>query len=174
METGSLILLNGPSSAGKTTLCRALQVALPVPFLHFSLDFLMFDTSALPPKREGNPAFAWRAQRPKVFQGYYNCLGALARAGNNVVSDYIIETAEQLEALDAQLEGLDVYWVGVHCDLATLEHREQARGDRRAGDARRDFETVHSFRAYDLEVNSALEAAFNARLIAEAWQGRHT
>jgi chloramphenicol 3-O phosphotransferase len=168
-DAGKLIVLNGPSSAGKTTLCRALQAALPEPFLHFSLDFFMFDTSALPPRRADDPAFAWRAQRAKVFQGYYNCLAALAKAGNNVVTDYIIETSGQFEALRAALEGLDVFLVGVHCNLAELERREQARGDRRVGDARRDLETVHTFTPYDFEVDSALEPERNARAITAVW-----
>ena len=35
-EPGRIILLNGPSSAGKSTLARLLQQKLPVAFWHFS------------------------------------------------------------------------------------------------------------------------------------------
>jgi len=33
-----LVLVNGPSSAGKTTLCRALQAAIPSPYLVVGFD----------------------------------------------------------------------------------------------------------------------------------------
>ena len=40
-----LIFVNGPSSAGKTTLCRGLQTAMTVPYLCIGFDDLVF-TSA--------------------------------------------------------------------------------------------------------------------------------
>lgn len=36
--SGAIILLNGASSAGKSTLARALQARLPLPFRHWSID----------------------------------------------------------------------------------------------------------------------------------------
>jgi chloramphenicol 3-O phosphotransferase len=39
-----LILVNGPSSAGKTTLCRALQDAIPHPYLVTGFDDFVFMT----------------------------------------------------------------------------------------------------------------------------------
>jgi chloramphenicol 3-O phosphotransferase len=50
---GSLILISGAFSAGKTTLAHALRDALPVPFLHFSLDFLLFGDAVLPRTPDG-------------------------------------------------------------------------------------------------------------------------
>jgi len=37
-----LVLVNGPSSAGKTTLCRALQAAIPSPYLVAGFDDFIF------------------------------------------------------------------------------------------------------------------------------------
>ena len=39
-EPGKIILINGASSAGKSTLAHALQQKLPEPFLHWSFDHL--------------------------------------------------------------------------------------------------------------------------------------
>ena len=64
----SLILINGASSAGKTTLCRAVRDAMPTPFLHFSLDFFMFGANVLPRTPEGKIR-DWPHLRPHVFQG---------------------------------------------------------------------------------------------------------
>jgi chloramphenicol 3-O phosphotransferase len=167
---GKIILLNGASSAGKSTLCRAIQAQADEPFLQFSPDFFMFKTEILPRRRDEGGVFAWEAMRPKVFEGYYNCLPALARAGNNLVLDYVMEAKEQLEALVERLEGFDVFYVGVHCPPDELIRREKLRGDRGTGDAQRDFETVHSFSGYDLEVDSMLPAQENAGRILEAWK----
>ena len=37
-EGGMVILVNGASSAGKSTLCLALREALEMPFWHYSID----------------------------------------------------------------------------------------------------------------------------------------
>ncbi len=169
---GSIILLNGASSAGKSTLCRALQDRLPEPFLQFSLDFLMFGSPVLPTRRDEGGPFSWVAMRPRLFEGYFACLAALAGAGNNLVLDYIIESQSQLDRLVSLLGPFDVYLVGVHCPLPELERRERQRSDRRPGDARRDFGSVHTFTPYDLEVDSTRPAGENAEEIISAWKER--
>ena len=40
--TGEVILLNGASSSGKSTLASTLQQQLPLPFWHYSIDHLVF------------------------------------------------------------------------------------------------------------------------------------
>jgi chloramphenicol 3-O phosphotransferase len=42
MRWPDIILVNGPSSAGKTTLCRALQAAIPEPYLVAGFDDFIF------------------------------------------------------------------------------------------------------------------------------------
>jgi chloramphenicol 3-O phosphotransferase len=41
VAANDIIYLNGPSSAGKTTLARALQERLPEPYLYLSIDTLI-------------------------------------------------------------------------------------------------------------------------------------
>ncbi len=173
-ETGKIILLNGPSSAGKSTLCRALQAKLDEPFLQFSLDFFMFKTEVLPQRRESDGPFAWASIRPKLFEGFYQCLVAMSGAGNNLVVEYIIETQTQFDRLLELLEPFDVFFVGLHCPLEELERRELQRGDRAIGDARRDFEIVHSFSSYDVEIDSSDVLGQNVERIIAAWQGRQS
>lgn len=86
--------------------------------------------------------------------------------------DTIVDTKDQLQRLGQVLSGFDVFFVGVHCPLPELEHRERQRGDRNIGDARRDFEIVHTFSTYDMEVNSSLSPQQNARQIIESWNVR--
>ncbi|MBV9538095.1 MAG: AAA family ATPase [Acidisphaera sp.] len=169
---GCVILLNGPSSAGKSTLARAVQDRIDVPFLRLSLDLLLFGGEVLPARRDRDGPFAWASLRPRLFVGYYGCLSALAAAGSNIVTDLIIETEWQRGRLTHQLARFDVFYVGLHCPLPELERRERMRGDRRIGDARRDLTFVHSFGAYDVEVDTSRPLDENADRIIAAWRTR--
>ena len=88
--SGKIILLNGASSSGKSTLARALQGALDEPFWHFSIDHLIA-ANVLPMGRIEGGEFSWRDMRPQFFDGFHRCLPALAGAGNNLIVEYIVE-----------------------------------------------------------------------------------
>jgi len=88
---GKIIIINGPSSAGKTTLALALQNQIDFPFLRFSFD-LFLDNNALPTHQINKGTFSWNAMRPSVFNGIHQCIPALASAGNNLIVDHIIES----------------------------------------------------------------------------------
>jgi chloramphenicol 3-O phosphotransferase len=169
---GKVILLNGASSAGKSTLCKAIQRRAVEPFLRFSPDIILFGGEVLPQHLELDGPRSWVSMRSRVLDGYYRCLPALASAGNNLVTDIVLENGDQFRRLVALLSGYDVFFVGVHCPLPELERREVARGDRGRGDARRDFATVHTFSAYDLEIDSTLHPEANAEVILARWAER--
>jgi chloramphenicol 3-O phosphotransferase len=168
---GKIIVINGPSSAGKTTLALALQKQIDLPFIRFSFD-LFLDHKALPLEQMRSGLFSWEQMRPSVFRGLHQCLPALATAGNNVIFDHIIESKAWLYELVSLVSKLDVFFVGVHCSLPELERREAQRGDRRPGEARQDFETVHSIPRYDLEINSEDPLKENVGAVLRAWRGR--
>lgn len=168
---GKIIILNGPSSSGKTTLALALQKEIDIPFIRFSFD-LFLEHRAFPSEGIKNGRFSWEAMRPSVFQGIHRCLPALATAGNNIIFDHIIETRAWLHELMAHLAGLDVFLVGLHCSLEELERREVQRGDRRKGEARQDLLTVHSVTTYDLELDSENPLDENVRFLIRAWKER--
>jgi chloramphenicol 3-O phosphotransferase len=65
-----------------------------------------------------------------------------------------------------------VFFVGLHCSLPELERRELQRGNRREGEARQDFQTVHSITSYDLELNSEQPLDGNVALLIQAWKVR--
>lgn len=168
---GNIIILNGPSSSGKTTLALALQKQLDLPFIRFSFD-LFLDHKAFPIEQIRNGTFSWDRMRPSVFRGIHQCLPALATAGNNIIFDHIIETKPWLHELISLIAELDVFFVGLHCSLPELERREIQRGDRHRGEAYRDLQTVHSITSYDLELNSENPLDENVALLIQAWRER--
>jgi len=66
MATGHIIVLNGTSSSGKTTLVRAMQSAWPRPLLHIGLDHFInmlpfaYTASESAPPMGINSSGVWR------------------------------------------------------------------------------------------------------------------
>jgi chloramphenicol 3-O phosphotransferase len=172
---GRIIFLHGASSSGKSTLAKALQAALDEPFLHVSSDHLV-ESGILPERRDHGGSFDWWHQmRPRFFAGFHRCLPALAEAGNDLIVDHIIEFASWRRELTVLLAGLDVYLIGVHCDLDELDRRERERGDRRPGEGRTHVEVdgIHTFGPYDLEVETtAGVTAELVRAVLAGWRQR--
>ncbi len=169
---GKIILVNGPSSAGKSSLAQRLQRVIPGPFWNYSIDHLLRGT-ILPWGRIEGADFRWPELRPQVFEGFHRSLPAFAQAGNNLIVDYIVETREWRDRLLELLDGLDVFFVGLHCDLPELERREATRGDRRIGEARADFATTHRLCSYDLELDSTSTPVDEmVEVLVNAWVNR--
>lgn len=171
-KTGHIIFLNGPSSAGKTSIARVLQRHLSDPYLHMALDtFLgMFPSSfvqtaggsgEIPSASDGDAAIAiyLTPVARRLISGYHHAIAACALAGNNLIVDHVLLERQWLEECVALLANIAVFFVGIHCPLQMLEARERARGDRTAGLARAQFDRVHAHRLYDLEVDSSLSSA---------------
>ena len=53
---------------------------------------------------------------------------ALVDGGNNTIFDGVLHDAEMYEGRQRASAGLDVFTVGVRCDLSVLEARERSRG----------------------------------------------
>jgi chloramphenicol 3-O phosphotransferase len=157
VRAGRIILLNGASSSGKSTLARWLQAVLPEPFLHLSSDHLV-DGGAIPGRRETSGAFGWPGQmRSRFFAGFHRCIPAMAEAGNNLIVDHIIEYASWRTELAQLLAGFDVFLIGVHCDADELDRRERERGDRRPGEGRAHLEEnrIHELGPYDATIDTS-------------------
>lgn len=169
---GSIIFLNGASSSGKSTLARAIQSRISVPFWHYSIDHYR-DSNVLPMDRIKAGEFVWRDLRVSFFDGFHASIPALVNAGNNVILEHIVEDEVWFKkSLGSALMEQDVFFVGVHCAVEELERRERGRGDRPAGDARRDFDKVHVDCVYDFEIDSLEELDSNVEKICSVWGDR--
>ena len=186
MRLPDVVLVNGPSSAGKTTLCRALQAALAEPYLVTGFDDFVFMAApryyrgADTARQDGTDAMtaqgvemvvtsapgaplAVTARFGPVFRrlvdGIAPAVRALVDSGNRVILDHVLHDAEMAEGCRRAFAGLDVFAVGVTCPIEILEARERARGDRVLGRARGLVSVVHGFLAYDLTVDTGAQSA---------------
>ncbi|MEV5967320.1 AAA family ATPase [Kribbella sp. NPDC051952] len=172
----SVIFLNGPSSAGKTTLGRALQDALDVPYLLMGLDtcFAMvpsqwaggpmgahraqgFQYVDLPPE-DGNPVtgISYGPIGLRMLQGFHRAVREFVQAGNPVIIDEMMLGPEARDHWFTTLADLDTITVGVRCDLKELERRELARKNPR-GLSRWSEHRSHEGMPYDLWVDTTTQ-----------------
>jgi chloramphenicol 3-O phosphotransferase len=71
-----------------------------------------------------------------------------------MVIDCVLEWRSWLDEIVAALAGYQVYFVGVKCPLEELNRRERARGDRQIGFAQWQYNRVHTYGPYDLELDT--------------------
>jgi chloramphenicol 3-O phosphotransferase len=175
MIPGKIILLNGASSAGKTTILNALQEVMDVPYLNAGIDKFLW---MLPKRYLDVPlwhdvfTYAWQDNEEgqnleiragplghQLMSGMHRAIAALAMAGNNVIADHVLIEEKWVQECSNLFTDLPALFVGVHCPLEILEERERARGDRTLGQARAYFHTVHAHTVYDMEVDTSLLSA---------------
>ncbi len=148
-----IILLNGCSSAGKSSLARELQRQLPEPYFLLGLD--TFLEPLLPPGCN----FENPTEFEQVLQasaGFSQVIGAMALRLNHLIVDHVLQVPQWQIETAAALVGLPVCFVGVLAPLDVLEARESKRHDRQPGTARQQFELIQSY-AYDLTVKTHLQ-----------------
>jgi chloramphenicol 3-O phosphotransferase len=153
MYTPRVVLLNGTSSAGKTSIAIELQRLFEHPHLHLAWDHFM---SILPANYLAqSDAEIRRSATMQLARGFHRAIAALHLSGWPIIVDHIFHRTEWLQDCVAVLDSQSVFFIGVHCSLEEVERREQLRGDRMIGLARRQSEIVHTHRVYDFEVDTS-------------------
>lgn len=174
MTSGNIILLNGMSSSGKTTLAKALQELLGQTYFHLDLDlfqqtwhpdFLIYSDGVNPASAEGLLA-VFRDDTlveirfgPAGFRhmdGMFRAIAGWASAGDNIIVDGVIYHPQVLRSAVRALHACPILFVGIRCPLEVAEGWEQARGNRARGGARTFHNLVHAHGVYDLEVDTSL------------------
>jgi chloramphenicol 3-O phosphotransferase len=164
MRYGTVVLLNGTSSSGKTSIIKALQTRLDEPYLHAGIDTFF---RMLPPRYLWGPQWQEVLGDPaqpgpvgqSLISGMHHAIAALSCAGNPVLADHVLIERAWVEECAALFAPLPAYLIGVSCPLSVAEWREQQRNDRAPGQARAHFERVHAHGVYDLTVDTAIADA---------------
>jgi chloramphenicol 3-O phosphotransferase len=160
---GKIIILNGTSSSGKTSIVKALQDLLDEPHLDAGIDKFIW---MLPERYLDRPLWdevlglATQAGvvGHRLMSGMHQAIAALSRTGNNVVADHVLVEPRWLQECVALFADLPAFLVAVHCPLAVLEQRERARKNRTWGQAGAQFGLVHAHGIYDLEVDTSISS----------------
>jgi chloramphenicol 3-O phosphotransferase len=170
---GQIIILNGTSSSGKSSIAKELQRTLPGYTLHTGIDHFsqtlpegFFVTSdGIDPASVDGLLWVTASDGTRVTEmrlgpkavhfkeSMYRSARAMAASGFNVVVDDVIIDDRVLE-IACQLLGDVAYFVGVCCPRDEAIRRESARGDRPPGFVETQFDLVHRHGRYDLTVDT--------------------
>jgi len=182
-----IIILNGASSSGKTTLARALQHLTPdfkfltlgqdsfikmmpygmLGFSQFAREGFFFEY--LSDGKNIDPRIAIRTGDfgKKLIEGAAKTAAMLADIGFNLIIDEVLLEPLYLDLYIRSLSDKKVYFIKVFCELKVLQEREILRDNRSWGIACEQFHTIHpSYYHYDFEVDTTISPTFdNAKSI---------
>ena len=164
-----IVLLNGASCSGKTTLSRALQRRLSLPnrpFLHIEADRF------LPHLPDGDSDSSLAVP---MHRALFRAIASFADQGFDLIIDGVLPYGHPDSIADAlsTFRRYHLCYIGVHCELDVLEWRERTRADRTEGWARRQHQDLHDGAVYDIEVDTtATGADENADRIAQYLSNR--
>lgn len=159
-----VILLNGPSSSGKSTLAKALRDLTAEEgcgaFEVVSIDDFMRISPTETIYEDG--VFAISGEMCSRAQ-------ELIEAGRGVIVDHVITSERIYRQLKEALASYAMRSVRITCALDVLKSRELARGNRCIGSAEASAEFLYPKEGYDLVVDTGTRPpSENARLIFNA------
>ena len=178
---GRVIVLNGTSSSGKSTLVRALQARLDGPWLGVGIDTVVYalpkayldlpgwaDVFRYVPAESGSPA-PFRIETGelghRLIEGMHGMVASLADAGLSVIVDHVLLEPEWLPDLAATARRATRCCSSASGARSTSSWRARRPAkDRTIGQAAAQFDVVHRAGGYDLEVDtSELDAGRGGR-----------
>jgi chloramphenicol 3-O phosphotransferase len=141
MASGLVLVLDGPSSVGKTTTIRALQrrwtAAQGGPLIEAGLDAARAALGPgargrwaelidrVDPTAAGGPArYRYGPLGRELVAGMHRSAAAWARGGFDVAVDHVILDTAMLADLRETTSGLELVIIGMTCDPVVLEDRE--------------------------------------------------
>jgi chloramphenicol 3-O-phosphotransferase len=141
VDGGRAVVVNGPSSAGKSTVMSAVLKASSTPWVMF--DELFFGTVAM-------PFLIWGDAAPTLRRGFIAGIQALAAAENQVIM-----TGGDPDEFSQLRSHVPTLAVGLDCPLEVRIARQVARNDRWGG-LTEATEDRHVGWSYDLRFDTSL------------------
>ncbi len=148
---GRIILLNGASSSGKSSIGEALLSRLPDPWFLVPVDAIGAMRSTVHTRVLDDAQIDAMLRRTRL--GYHRAVAALASTGNDVIMDYPLSERWRLDDLLDVLAPYDVTLVEVRCSADELDRRERSRDDRPIGLARTQA-MVYAHGDFDIAVDT--------------------
>lgn len=153
-QQGRVILLNGASSAGKSTLAATLRGLLNQPSMIFSMD----DYLAMSRGVHENALDAVRETGLPFIESFHAAIAEAARKGALVIVDHVIgESPLWLRDLMNRLGSIPCVRIRVNCRRDILLEREQKRTDRTpdAAHAERQHGQIHQNFPHDFSIDTS-------------------
>ena len=169
----TVIVLHGPTSAGTSTIAKALQATAPAPAFHVSLDAFVTMSNRCDMRSDEERQQAYHIH----CENLRSTLARVVGTQFDVILDLVLRDETELEATLRVLAGRPTYVVKVSAPLDVLEERERTREDRAIGMAREQVTDPAYARSYDLAIDTSTcspeEAAAAIRRFIQADAAPH-
>lgn len=168
-ERPLVILLNGTSSAGKSSIAEKIQKLSEKPILHVGFDHfcLMLPRRYLFDGEEAHLGYKF-VEKPgpkttvdvgpvgdQMTLAMHKAMRALLDSGFDLVIDEVLVLDKSYQDYLELFQDCRLFVVGIKPPVEIAEQREISRGDRVLGLARGLFEITHLGKVYDLEIDSS-------------------
>lgn len=141
----NVIVLNGPSSAGKTSIAKVLQAKLETPYLHVLVDAFW----GMVPKHIPDDSVHF----PNMKYAFIDAAKAVVDHGHNIILDAVFAPAT-MRLFCEKLNTHEIFSVAVTADVEILRSREVARGDRKPGLTESQHKLIPGDFNYDLLIDT--------------------
>ena len=144
------VLLNGPSSSGKSTLAKALQALIE------NRGSGRYEMVSIDDFMKGSPEETIYEDDVYAISGDL-CEKALEilGSGSGVIIDHVITSERIFTQLKETLSAYPLRLVNISCPLDVLRERERARGDRCPGSAEASAEYLYPKDGYEMTVDTS-------------------
>ena len=150
-KKGRIIILNGVSSSGKTTLAKVLQDRSPIPLYKLDIDDFIFMSPEKFNDYEHNDFSVQYAFASKFFHvvKLFSDMGF-----DMVVPNMFFKNTDTLKEFRVLLKDHPVSVVNITCPVEELNRREALRGDRKPGSAEEQLQLLETRFDNSITVNN--------------------
>lgn len=145
-----IIVINGASSSGTTCLVNRFCTLVSHRYHQAHIDDFLSEL----------PLGMWECccdsddGWARIGKAFNEHLFELSTRHDRVIADSFYKLPPAINHLFSMFGRENVFFLQLFCELSELERREKARGDRRRGLARSQFDQIYAFRDYNLLIDS--------------------
>ncbi|MBP7320686.1 MAG: AAA family ATPase [Lachnospiraceae bacterium] len=161
-KKSNIIFLNGPSSAGKSTLARQIQSSMPQPFYYMAID--QYQLGVMPQEEQ----FFEIDLHEISMEMFYDAVKAHIDKGYDLILDDVIDSDAYDQYVKEALKEATVFWIRLECSLPILIQRELLRLDRKIDveNVTKQFHNLRPLKNYDLIIDSEhCDAVTNSAIV---------
>jgi chloramphenicol 3-O phosphotransferase len=147
-----IIILNGTSSSGKSSIINSLESKLNDLYFIFGVDKFLEPSM---PKNLNMEIPEHLKVIDNAISGFNFSLENYSTYINNIIVDHVLQNPKWIHEVAHALKDKDVFFVGVTAPINIIEEREKQRGDRKIGTAKNQFEQMKKYE-YDLIIDTSI------------------
>lgn len=141
MKKGKIIILNGVSSSGKTTLAKTIQDRSPIPLYRLDIDdFILMSPDKFNDYENGDFSVQY-----KFASKFFHVVKLYSDLGFDLIVPYMFfKNSDTLQEFSELLSDYPVLVVNIVCPVEELQRRERKRENRKIGSAEEQLKLLET------------------------------